>query len=196
MFKGILFSSNSSSCISSSVFTLHLTAVNKKNKQALRGTLNLVDLAGSERLSRSHAKGTRQKETLHINKSLSALSSVFVAIGKKASHIPFRDSKLTYLLQPSLSGDGKCLMFVNLSPTEGSAQETLCSLRFAAHVNTCELGKAKRSLEEMNEDDSECESVVSYQYSEKKVSNKETNHHWKPKSKNHLVHRGMQSRAV
>lgn len=87
-------------------------------------------------------------------------------------------------------------MFVNLSPTEGSAQETLCSLRFAAHVNTCELGKAKRSLEEMNEDDSECESVVSYQYSEKKVSNKEANHHWKPKSKNHLVHRGMQSRAA
>lgn len=144
---------NAVSSRSHSVFTLHLTALHPENRQALRGTLNLCDLAGSERLDRSKATGDRAKETMAINKSLSALTDVFVAIGKKASHIPFRNSKLTYLLQPSLSGDGKTLMLVNLSPTEASTQETLNSLRFAAQVNKCELGKAKRSLEEVDEED-------------------------------------------
>lgn len=144
---------NAQSSRSHSVFTLHLTALHPENRQALRGTLNLCDLAGSERLDRSKATGARAKETVAINKSLSALTDVFVSIGKKASHIPFRNSKLTYLLQPSLSGDGKTLMLVNMSPTEQSCQETLCSLRFASQVNKCELGKAKRSLEEVDEED-------------------------------------------
>merc|ERR1712194_233645 len=138
---------------SHSVFTLHLSALHPENRQTLRGTLNLVDLAGSERLDRSKATGARAKETVAINKSLSSLTDVFVSIGKKASHIPFRNSKLTYLLQPSLSGDGKTLMLANLSPTEMSTQESLCSLRFASQVNKCELGKAKRSLEEVPDDD-------------------------------------------
>jgi len=144
---------NAVSSRSHSVFTLHLTALNPTTRQALRGTLNLCDLAGSERLDRSGATGARAKEAMAINKSLSSLTDVFVSIGKKASHIPFRNSKLTYLLQPSLSGDGKTLMVVNMSPTEQSTQETLCSLRFAAQVNKCELGKAKRSLEEVDDED-------------------------------------------
>merc|ERR1712194_91839 len=135
---------------SHSVFTLHLSALHPENRQSLRGTLNLVDLAGSERLDRSKATGDRAKEAMAINKSLSSLTDVFVSIGKKASHIPFRNSKLTYLLQPSLSGDGKTLMLVNMSPTEQSCSETLCSLRFASNVNKCELGKPKRSIEEVN----------------------------------------------
>lgn len=146
---------NAVSSRSHSVFTLHLTALHPENRQALRGTLNLVDLAGSERLDRSKATGDRAKETVAINKSLSSLTDVFVSIGKKASHIPFRNSKLTYLLQPSLSGDGKTLMLVNLSPTELSTQESLCSLRFASQVNKCELGKAKRSLEEVDDEDAQ-----------------------------------------
>ena len=144
---------NATSSRSHSVFTLHLTAFHPTQRQALRGMLNLVDLAGSERLSRSNASGDRAKEAVSINKSLSALTDVFVAIGQKASHIPFRNSKLTYLLQPSLSGDGKTLMMVNLSPTDLSAQESLCSLRFAAQVNKCELGKAKSSVEYLSEDE-------------------------------------------
>ena len=144
---------NAVSSRSHSVFTLHLTALHPEQRQALRGTLNLVDLAGSERLDRSGATGDRAKEAMAINKSLSSLTDVFVAIGKKAGHIPFRNSKLTYLLQPSLSGDGKTLMLVNLSPTDVSTQESLCSLRFASHVNKCELGKAKRALEDVVEDD-------------------------------------------
>jgi len=144
---------NAVSSRSHSVFTLHLSALHPENRQSLRGTLNLVDLAGSERLDRSKATGDRAKEAMAINKSLSSLTDVFVSIGKKASHIPFRNSKLTYLLQPSLSGDGKTLMLANLSPTEMSTQESLCSLRFASQVNKCELGKAKRSLEEVPDDD-------------------------------------------
>jgi hypothetical protein len=90
----------------------------------------------------------RMKETVAINKSLSALTDVFVAIANKQTHIPFRNSKLTYLLQPALSGDGKTLMMVNLSPTEESYFESLCSLRFAKQVNQCELGKPKRQLKD------------------------------------------------
>lgn len=144
---------NAVSSRSHSVFTLHLSALHPENRQSLRGTLNLVDLAGSERLDRSKVTGDRAKEAMAINKSLSSLTDVFVSIGKKSSHIPFRNSKLTYLLQPSLSGDGKTLMLANLSPTDLSSQESLCSLRFASQVNKCELGKAKRSLEEVKDAD-------------------------------------------
>jgi kinesin family protein C1 len=136
---------NARSSRSHSVFCLHLKACNAKQGLVLKGALNLVDLAGSERLDRSGATGDRMKETVAINKSLSSLTDVFVAIGNKQSHIPFRNSKLTYLLQPALSGDGKTLMMVNLSPTEASFQESLCSLRFAAQVNKCELGKPKKN---------------------------------------------------
>jgi kinesin family protein C1 len=101
---------NAESSRSHSVFCLHLTAKNVEQGVTLKGNLSLVDLAGSERLDRSHATGSCMKETLAINKSLSSLKDVFVAIGNKQGHIPFRNSKLTYLLQPALSGDGKTLM--------------------------------------------------------------------------------------
>ena len=140
---------NATSSRSHSVFTLNMTAKHVERNQVVRGTLNLVDLAGSERLDRSNATGQHAKETVAINKSLSSLVDVFTAIGQKSSHIPFRNSKLTYLLQPALSGDGKTCMIVNLSPTEASVPETLCSLRFASKVNLCELGKAKRTIEEV-----------------------------------------------
>ncbi|CAM9384876.1 unnamed protein product [Ascophyllum nodosum] len=144
---------NERSSRSHSVFTLHLKAMNRQQRSTVKGTLHLVDLAGSERLNRSNAKGDRLKETVAINKSLSSLTDVFVSISNKSSHIPFRNSKLTYLLQPALSGDGKTLMMVNLSPTEESYHESLCSLRFAAQVNQCELGRPKRHLRDMGSAD-------------------------------------------
>jgi kinesin family protein C1 len=140
---------NAQSSRSHSIFTLYLSARNEERNSQLKGTLHLVDLAGSERLSRSGATGSRLKETQAINKSLSSLSDVFVAIGNKQSHIPFRNSKLTQVLQPCLSGDGKTLMFVNLSPTEESFDETLCSLRFAKHVNNVELGRCKKQVRDL-----------------------------------------------
>jgi hypothetical protein len=139
---------NERSSRSHSVFCLHLKATNKQQGIVLKGTLSLVDLAGSERLDRSGATGEQLKETVAINKSLSSLADVFVAIGNKQGHIPFRNSKLTHMLQPALSGDGKTLMMVNLSPTMESFHESLCSLRLAKQINQCELGKPKKQVKE------------------------------------------------
>ncbi|KAK7412227.1 hypothetical protein VNO78_03677 [Psophocarpus tetragonolobus] len=135
---------NEQSSRSHFVFTLRISGNNEKTGQHVQGVLNLIDLAGSERLSRSGATGERLKETQAINKSLSSLSDVIFALAKKQDHIPFRNSKLTYLLQPCLGGDSKTLMFVNISPDPSSSGESLCSLRFAAGVNACEIGIPRR----------------------------------------------------
>ncbi|CAD7958536.1 unnamed protein product [Amoebophrya sp. A120] len=96
----------------------------------------LIDLAGSERLSKSGATGALQKETKLINKSLSALGDVISARLLKNTHIPFRNSTLTYLLQNCLSGDAKTLMLLQVSPAD--VAETACSLAFGARVNAVE----------------------------------------------------------
>eukprot|EP00274_Cyanoptyche_gloeocystis_P000968 CAMPEP_0196662440 /NCGR_PEP_ID=MMETSP1086-20130531/48716_1 /TAXON_ID=77921 /ORGANISM="Cyanoptyche gloeocystis , Strain SAG4.97" /LENGTH=255 /DNA_ID=CAMNT_0041997825 /DNA_START=64 /DNA_END=831 /DNA_ORIENTATION=+ len=136
---------NERSSRSHSVFRLQICGSNAESGDSTNGVLNLVDLAGSERLSISGATGDRLKETQAINKSLSCLGDVICALANKDAHIPYRNSKLTYLLQPALGGDAKTLMFLNVSPVHGSLNETLCSLRFAAKVNSCEIGVARRN---------------------------------------------------
>jgi kinesin family member C1 len=135
---------NARSSRSHTVFTLRICGSKTTNNrtQEINGTLHLVDLAGSERLDKSNAVGVQLKEAQAINKSLSALSDVFVALSKKSPHVPYRNSKLTFLLQPCLSGDGKALVIANLAPEASSAHESLCTLRFASMVSSCELGKA------------------------------------------------------
>nr|XP_033798120.1 kinesin-like protein KIFC3 isoform X2 [Geotrypetes seraphini]XP_033798121.1 kinesin-like protein KIFC3 isoform X2 [Geotrypetes seraphini]XP_033798122.1 kinesin-like protein KIFC3 isoform X2 [Geotrypetes seraphini] len=111
------------------------------------GKLNLVDLAGSERVGKSGAEGSRLREAQYINKSLSALGDVIYALRSRQSHVPFRNSKLTYLLQDSLSGESKTLMMVQVSPVERNTGETLYSLKFAQRVRSVELGPMAKKTE-------------------------------------------------
>ncbi|GIL75026.1 hypothetical protein Vretimale_2510 [Volvox reticuliferus] len=141
---------NAASSRSHWVFMLNITGWHSGTGTRLQGSLCLVDLAGSERLDRSQAEGAAKKEACAINSSLSALGDVFAALSSKSSHVPYRNSKLTYLLQPCLGGNGKTLMFVNINPEPASASESLCSLRFAAKVNGCETGAkggARRNIQ-------------------------------------------------
>jgi kinesin family protein 3/17 len=96
------------------------------------GKLNMVDLAGSERQSKTGAEGTRLKEATKINLSLSALGNVISAlVDGKSSHIPYRDSKLTRLLQDSLGGNSKTVMVATIGPASYNIDETLTTLRYA-----------------------------------------------------------------
>jgi kinesin family member C2/C3 len=123
---------NEHSSRSHMMLTVYVQSENRSTGAVSRGKLNLVDLAGSERLNKSGATGTALKEAQNINKSLSALGDVIAARAAKQGHIPFRNSTLTYLLQDSLSQDSKTLMFVCISPVVYNAEETFCSLNFAA----------------------------------------------------------------
>jgi len=129
------------------VLTLYTVSTAKKDGAIARAKLHLIDLAGSERVSKTDATGQRLKEAQNINKSLSALGDVIASLGKKASHVPFRNSKLTFLLQDSLTNNSKMQMFVNCSPAEYNASETLCSLNFAKRCRAVELGAAKKNTE-------------------------------------------------
>lgn len=131
---------NERSSRSHSVLTIRIKGTNSLTGAQKNGTLHLVDLAGSERISNSHATGARLKETQAINKSLSCLGDVIYSISRKrnggqSGHVPFRNSKLTYLLKHSLQGDSKTLMFVNILPLLKNFGETINSLRFATKVN-------------------------------------------------------------
>ncbi|KAF6146194.1 hypothetical protein GIB67_005842 [Kingdonia uniflora] len=118
---------------------------NLMNGECTRSKLWLVDLAGSERVAKMDVQGDCLKEAQNINRSLSALGDVISALATKSLHIPFRNSKPTHLLQDSLGGDSKTLMFVQISPSENDLSETLCSLNFASRVRGIELGPAKNN---------------------------------------------------
>ncbi|KAI3449437.1 hypothetical protein Pfo_006102 [Paulownia fortunei] len=131
-------SSRSHSCL-----TVHVQGRDLTSGNILRGCMHLVDLAGSERVDKSEVTGDRLKEAQHINKSLSALGDVISSLAQKNSHVPYRNSKLTQLLQDSLGGQAKTLMFVHISPEPDAVGETISTLKFAERVATVELGAAR-----------------------------------------------------
>lgn len=96
------------------------------------GKLNMVDLAGSERQTKTGATGERLKEATKINLSLSALGNVISAlVDGKSTHVPYRDSKLTRLLQDSLGGNARTVMVANIGPASYNFEETITTLRYA-----------------------------------------------------------------
>jgi len=128
-------SCNEHSSRSHSICVLRVSGFHQESGERVRGCLSLVDLAGSERIKESGVSGARLKEAQSINKSLSALGDVIAALAAKEKHIPFRNSKLTSLLQPSLGGASKALMVVNVAADPSNWNESLCSLRFAQKVS-------------------------------------------------------------
>jgi len=140
---------NSESSRSHLVLIIKIVSVNKNTRAQLQGKILIVDLAGSERLKKSGVQGDMAKEAIEINKSLTALGNVIQSLTQRDQKAPYRDHKLTQLMQDSLGGTAKTLMFVNCSPASSNADETLNSLRWAARTKnvTNKPNAAKSSAE-------------------------------------------------
>merc|ERR1719375_1432696 len=127
-------------------------------RRILNAKNNLVDLAGSERQSKTGAEGATLKEGCAINQSLSALGLVIKELseahakkgGKGDSVVPFRASKLTFLLKDSLAGNSKTYMIAALSPASDNCEETLSTLRFASSVKQIKT-VAKQNVDKKDE---------------------------------------------
>ena len=124
--------------VSSRSHQLFMLEVKQKlpNDSEKKGTLNLVDLAGSEKINQTGVTGNKLEEAKKINLSLSALGNVIKALTSSAEHIPYRDSKLTRLLQESLGGNYKTTLIVNCSPHPRNAEDTVNTLKFAQRAKT------------------------------------------------------------
>ncbi len=127
---------NQTSSRSHSIMIIEIIQNFKKENLIKKGILNLVDLAGSEKVSKTGAIGETLEEAKKINLSLSSLGNVIHALTSKSDHIPYRDSKLTRILQESLGGNYKTSLIVSCSPHSYNIEETISSLQFAQRVKT------------------------------------------------------------
>lgn len=138
---------NAESSRSHSIFVLNIAQKNLKDGSSKSGKLYLVDLAGSEKVGKTGAQGTTLDEAKMINKSLSALGNVINALTDgKSGHIPYRDSKLTRVLQESLGGNSRTTLIINCSPSSYNEAETLSTLRFGNRAKSIK-NKAKVNQE-------------------------------------------------
>lgn len=135
---------------SSRSHSIVLITINQKNLEtgsAKAGSLFLVDLAGSEKVGKTGASGQTLEEAKKINKSLSALGMVINALTDgKSTHVPYRDSKLTRILQESLGGNSRTTLIINCSPSSYNDSETISTLRFGARAKSIK-NKAKVNAE-------------------------------------------------
>ena len=132
---------NKQSSRSHTIFTMmiHIKETTPEGEDLLKvGKLNLVDLAGSECVGRSGATGDRKREAGNINQSLLTLGRVISALVEKRGHIPYRDSKLTRLLQESLGGKAKTTIIATISPSGDASDETLSTLSYASRAKSIE----------------------------------------------------------
>ena len=146
---------NEGSSRSHSVFTITVTQKDVVTNATKSGKLVLVDLAGSEMVRKTNASGQQLEEAKTINKSLSALGQVINALtDKNATHIPYRDSKLTRVLQDSLGGNSKTVLIVAISPSSFNAVESVSTLRFGTRAKSIENKvtiNQTRSVEELEQ---------------------------------------------
>ena len=138
---------NQESSRSHSIFVITITQKNVETGSAKSGQLFLVDLAGSEKVGKTGASGQTLEEAKKINKSLSALGMVINSLTDgRSTHIPYRDSKLTRILQESLGGNSRTTLIINCSPSSYNDQETLSTLRFGVRAKAIK-NKAKINAE-------------------------------------------------
>ncbi|EEP78127.1 kinesin heavy chain [Uncinocarpus reesii 1704] len=138
---------NQESSRSHSIFVITITQKNVETGSAKSGQLFLVDLAGSEKVGKTGASGQTLEEAKKINKSLSALGMVINALTDgKSTHIPYRDSKLTRILQESLGGNSRTTLIINCSPSSYNDAETMSTLRFGVRAKAIK-NKAKINAE-------------------------------------------------
>ncbi|KAG2429706.1 hypothetical protein HYH02_013963 [Chlamydomonas schloesseri] len=138
---------NDRSSRSHQVLTIIVDGENRLTRARTHACLHLVDLAGSERTDKSGVEGDRLREANNINSSLSALGSVMHALANKQKHVPFRNSKLTELLQDSLGGNAKVCMLMHVAPEATSYGESVSTLNFGNRVAAVTLGQAKANME-------------------------------------------------
>lgn len=127
---------NEHSSRSHAIFIIKIEMCDLNTNKVKVGKLNLIDLAGSERQSKTGATAERLKEASKINRALSSLGNVISALAENSPHIPYRDSKLTRLLQNSLGGNSKTIMIANIGPSSYNYNETLTTLRYAHRAKT------------------------------------------------------------
>ncbi|PGH23565.1 kinesin heavy chain [Polytolypa hystricis UAMH7299] len=138
---------NQESSRSHSIFVITITQKNVETQSSKSGQLFLVDLAGSEKVGKTGASGQTLEEAKKINKSLSALGMVINSLTDgKSTHIPYRDSKLTRILQESLGGNSRTTLIINCSPSSYNDAETLSTLRFGVRAKAIK-NKAKINAE-------------------------------------------------
>uniref|UniRef100_A0A8C6Y7I6 Kinesin-like protein n=1 Tax=Naja naja TaxID=35670 RepID=A0A8C6Y7I6_NAJNA len=127
---------NEHSSRSHSIFLINVKQENTQTEQKLSGKLYLVDLAGSEKVSKTGAEGAVLDEAKNINKSLSALGNVISALAENSAYVPYRDSKMTRILQDSLGGNCRTTIVICCSPSSYNESETKSTLLFGQRAKT------------------------------------------------------------